>query len=58
MKKILANIKFRYTKDDMEKITIKDIARLAGVSVATVSYIINGKHENRRRIRNGKFCRS
>ena len=31
----------------MEKITIKDIARLAGVSVATVSYIINGKHENR-----------
>lgn len=31
----------------MEKITIKDIARLAGVSVATVSYIINGKHEDR-----------
>ena len=31
----------------MEKITIQDIARLAGVSVATVSYIINGKHENR-----------
>ena len=47
MKKILANIKFRYTKVDMEKITIKDIARLADVSVATVSYIINGKHENR-----------
>ncbi|MDE7158899.1 MAG: LacI family transcriptional regulator [Clostridiales bacterium] len=31
----------------MEKITIKDIANLAGVSVATVSYIINGKHEDR-----------
>ncbi|MDE6676727.1 MAG: LacI family DNA-binding transcriptional regulator [Clostridia bacterium] len=31
----------------MEKITIKDIARIAGVSVATVSYIINGKHEDR-----------
>ena len=31
----------------MEKITIKDVARLSGVSVATVSYIINGKHESR-----------
>ena len=31
----------------MEKITIKDIARLSGVSVATVSYVINGKHEDR-----------
>lgn len=31
----------------MEKITIKDIARLAGVSVATVSYIINGKNQER-----------
>lgn len=32
---------------DMEKITIKDIARFANVSVATVSYIINGIHEER-----------
>ena len=31
----------------MEKITIKDVARLADVSVATVSYIINGIHEDR-----------
>ncbi len=31
----------------MEKITIKDIARLAGVSIATVSYITNGVHEER-----------
>lgn len=31
----------------MEKITIKDVARFAGVSVATVSYIINGIHEDR-----------
>lgn len=31
----------------MEKITIKDIARLADVSVATVSYIVNGIHEDR-----------
>lgn len=31
----------------MEKITIKDIARLADVSVATVSYVINGIHEER-----------
>lgn len=31
----------------MEKITIKDVARLSGVSVATVSYIINGIHEDR-----------
>ena len=31
----------------MEKITIKDIARLAEVSVATVSYVVNGIHENR-----------
>ena len=31
----------------MEKITIKDIARFADVSVATVSYIINGIHEER-----------
>lgn len=31
----------------MERITIKDVARLADVSVATVSYIINGKHEDR-----------
>lgn len=28
----------------MEKLTIRDIARLADVSVATVSYIINGKN--------------
>lgn len=32
---------------NMEKITIKDIARLANVSVATVSYIINGKNADR-----------
>ena len=31
----------------MEKITIKDIARFADVSVATVSYVINGIHEDR-----------
>ena len=31
----------------MEKLTIKDIARIAGVSVATVSYIINGKNAER-----------
>lgn len=31
----------------MEKITIKDVARLSGVSVATVSYVINGIHEER-----------
>lgn len=31
----------------MEKITIKDVARLADVSVATVSYIVNGIHEDR-----------
>lgn len=31
----------------MEKITIKDIARLADVSVATVSYVVNGIHEDR-----------
>ena len=31
----------------MEKITIKDIAREAGVSVATVSYIINGINKER-----------
>lgn len=31
----------------MEKITIKDVARLADVSVATVSYVINGIHEDR-----------
>ena len=31
----------------MEKFTIKDIARLADVSVATVSYIINGKNAER-----------
>lgn len=31
----------------MEKITIKDVARLSGVSVATVSYVINGIHADR-----------
>lgn len=31
----------------MEKFTIKDVARLADVSVATVSYIVNGIHEDR-----------
>lgn len=31
----------------MERITIKDVARLADVSVATVSYIVNGIHEDR-----------
>lgn len=31
----------------MSKITIKDIAREANVSVATVSYVINGVHEER-----------
>ncbi len=31
----------------MERITIKDVARLAEVSVATVSYIVNGIHEDR-----------
>lgn len=31
----------------MEKFTIKDIARLADVSIATVSYIINGKNTER-----------
>lgn len=31
----------------MEKITIKDVARLADVSVATVSYIVNGIHDDR-----------
>ena len=31
----------------MKKITIKDIARIADVSVATVSYIVNGIHEDR-----------
>ena len=31
----------------MQKITIKDIAKQAKVSVATVSYIINGVHEER-----------
>lgn len=36
-----------FRKFIMEKITIKDVARLAGVSVATVSYIINGIHEDR-----------
>lgn len=32
---------------DMTKLTIKEIAKQAGVSVATVSYVINGIHEER-----------